>query len=84
MSEKQIRKFLFAFIAAVLTVSVILTFYPADLIRAPFIDLVNAVRADGEEDGEAEVTCQFCGKSYHFDKPHLEALRMKCITRKMN
>lgn len=37
-----------------------------------------------EEDGEAEVTCQFCGKSYHFDKPHLEALRMKCITRKMN
>ena len=55
MSEKQIRKFLFAFIAAVLTVSVILTFYPADLIRAPFIDLVNAVRADGEEDGEADI-----------------------------
>ncbi len=37
-----------------------------------------------DEDGEAEVTCQFCGKSYHFDKPHLEKLRMQCIARKLN
>ena len=37
-----------------------------------------------EEDGEAEVTCQFCGKAYHFDRPHLEKLRMRCIKRRMN
>lgn len=27
-----------------------------------------------EEDGQAELTCQFCTKKYHFDKAHLEAL----------
>lgn len=37
-----------------------------------------------EEDGQAEVTCQFCGKAYHFDKPRLEQLRMRCIRRRMN
>lgn len=29
-----------------------------------------------EEDGEAEVTCQFCESRYHFDKEHLERLSM--------
>ncbi len=27
-----------------------------------------------EEDGEAELTCQFCRTKYHFDKAHLERL----------
>ncbi len=27
-----------------------------------------------EEDGQAELTCQFCRKAYHFDKEHLESL----------
>ena len=27
-----------------------------------------------EQDGHAELTCQFCGKTYHFDRPALEAL----------
>ncbi len=27
-----------------------------------------------EEQGEAELTCQFCDKVYHFAKPELEAL----------
>ncbi len=27
-----------------------------------------------EEDGQAEMTCQFCTKKYHFDKAHLEAI----------
>ncbi len=27
-----------------------------------------------EQDGEAELTCQFCGKAYHFDREELEAL----------
>ena len=27
-----------------------------------------------EEDGEAELTCQFCRTKYHFDKEHLERL----------
>ncbi len=27
-----------------------------------------------EEDGQAEMVCQFCTKKYHFDKPHLEAI----------
>ena len=27
-----------------------------------------------EEDGEAELQCQFCLKKYHFDKPHLERI----------
>lgn len=32
-----------------------------------------------EEDGQAEITCQFCGKSYHFDKEHLERLKLECL-----
>ena len=27
-----------------------------------------------EEDGEAELSCRFCGKKYHFDKEELEKL----------
>lgn len=27
-----------------------------------------------EQDGKAELTCQFCGKAYHFDRTSLEAL----------
>jgi molecular chaperone Hsp33 len=27
-----------------------------------------------EEDGQAEMVCQFCCKKYHFDKPHLERI----------
>ncbi len=27
-----------------------------------------------EEDGEAEIVCQFCCKKYHFDKEHLERI----------
>ncbi len=27
-----------------------------------------------EQDGEAELTCQFCEKRYHFDRPELESL----------
>lgn len=27
-----------------------------------------------EQDGKAEVTCQFCGRAYHFDRAALEAL----------
>ena len=29
-----------------------------------------------EEDGQAEMTCQFCEKTYHFDKKHLQCLSM--------
>lgn len=29
-----------------------------------------------EEDGQAEMTCQFCGTQYHFDKKHLQRLSM--------
>lgn len=29
-----------------------------------------------EEDGQAEMTCQFCEKTYHFDKKHLQRLSM--------
>ncbi|MFA5635688.1 MAG: Hsp33 family molecular chaperone HslO [Anaerovoracaceae bacterium] len=32
------------------------------------------LRQLAEEDGEAELTCQFCTKRYHFDKDHLEML----------
>lgn len=32
-----------------------------------------------EEDGEAEIVCQFCGTAYHFDKEHLERLRLECL-----
>ena len=32
-----------------------------------------------EEDGQAEMVCQFCCKKYHFDKPHLEAILQACL-----
>lgn len=32
-----------------------------------------------EQDGQAELTCQFCGRSYHFDKEHLERLKLECL-----
>lgn len=32
-----------------------------------------------EQDGQAEITCQFCGKSYRFDKDHLEKLKLECL-----
>lgn len=32
-----------------------------------------------EQDGQAEITCQFCGKSYRFDKEHLEKLKLECL-----
>ena len=32
-----------------------------------------------EQDGQAELTCQFCGTSYHFDKEHLEKLKLECL-----
>ena len=35
---------------------------------------VTDMRTILEEDGEAELTCQFCRKKYHFDKEHLERL----------
>jgi len=31
-----------------------------------------------EEDGQAELVCQFCEKKYHFDKEHLEKLLKEC------
>ena len=27
-----------------------------------------------EEDGQAELVCQFCRKAYHFDKAHLQSI----------
>ncbi|MCI8285292.1 MAG: Hsp33 family molecular chaperone HslO [Firmicutes bacterium] len=35
------------------------------------------------EDGKAEITCQFCGTAYQFDKEHLERLRMECIHKRL-
>ena len=32
------------------------------------------LRQIAEEDGQAELTCQFCTKKYHFDKDHLDML----------
>ena len=32
-----------------------------------------------DEDGQAEITCQFCGTAYHFDRDHLEKLRLECL-----
>lgn len=32
-----------------------------------------------EQDGQAEITCQFCGTSYHFDSEHLERLKLECL-----
>lgn len=37
-----------------------------------------------EEDGSAELTCQFCRKSYLFDKEHLERLYYESIRNKLN
>lgn len=37
-----------------------------------------------EEDGQAEVTCQFCGKAYYFDKEHLTRLRNMCLSKYLN
>lgn len=31
-----------------------------------------------QEDGQAELVCQFCEKKYHFDKVHLEKLLAEC------
>lgn len=35
-----------------------------------------------EEDGKAELVCQFCEKKYQFDKVHLEDLLEECMTGK--
>lgn len=32
-----------------------------------------------EEDGKAEMVCQFCRKAYHFDKEHLERILAACL-----
>lgn len=32
-----------------------------------------------QEDGEAELVCQFCSKKYHFDKEHLERILSEVI-----
>ncbi|QEK12516.1 Hsp33 family molecular chaperone HslO [Crassaminicella thermophila] len=32
-----------------------------------------------EEDGEAELTCHFCNKKYHFDKEHLQKLYKEAL-----
>ena len=32
-----------------------------------------------EEDGQAEMVCQFCCKKYHFDKEHLEKILEACL-----
>jgi len=32
-----------------------------------------------EQDGQAEITCQFCGTTYHFDAEHLERLKLECL-----
>ena len=32
-----------------------------------------------EEDGQAEMVCQFCRKAYHFDKAHLEEILQACL-----
>ena len=37
-----------------------------------------------DEDGSAELTCQFCRKHYQFDKAHLERLLYESIRNKMN
>lgn len=36
-----------------------------------------------EEDGEAEMTCQFCEKKYHFDKKQLQRLSMVAAAREL-
>ena len=37
-----------------------------------------------DEDGEAELTCQFCRKRYRFDGDHLKRLLYESIRQKMN
>ncbi len=37
-----------------------------------------------EQDGQAEITCQFCGKSYRFDKEHLEKLKLECLRERIS
>ncbi len=37
-----------------------------------------------EQDGQAEITCQFCGKSYRFDKDHLEKLKLECLRERIS
>jgi len=32
-----------------------------------------------EEDGQAEMVCQFCRRKYHFDKAHLESILEACL-----
>ncbi len=32
-----------------------------------------------EEDGQAEMVCQFCRQAYHFDKEHLERILAACL-----
>ncbi|MGN1350430.1 MAG: Hsp33 family molecular chaperone HslO [Anaerovoracaceae bacterium] len=32
-----------------------------------------------EEEGQADITCQFCGKTYHFDADHLQRLKLECL-----
>lgn len=36
------------------------------------------------EDGQAEITCQFCGKHYKFDKEHLQTLLNEAIRNRIN
>lgn len=36
-----------------------------------------------EQDGQAEITCQFCGKHYRFDRDHLKSLLNEAITNRI-
>ena len=36
------------------------------------------------EDGKAEITCQFCGKHYQFDKEHLQSLLNEAIRNRIS
>lgn len=40
---------------------------PISMGRAELSDLI-------EEQGQADLTCQFCDKVYHYDRPELEKL----------
>ena len=40
---------------------------------------VQELRQIIEEDGQAEMVCQFCCKKYHFDKEHLEEILQACL-----
>lgn len=37
-----------------------------------------------EQDGQAELTCQFCGTTYHFDREHLEKLKLECLKERID